>query len=57
VRRCRDAGSWTEEQAEHWWRDTPPVAHHDMVATAETEGALDCADLEERCGLTRRAVP
>lgn len=57
LRRCRDAGSWTEEQAEHWWRDTPPVPHHVSVATAETEGALGCADLEERCGLTRRAVP
>jgi serine/threonine-protein kinase len=57
LRRCRDAGGWTEEQAEHWWRDTPAAPSPSVVATAATEGALDCADLPERCGLTRRAVP
>ncbi len=57
LRRCRDAGGWTEEQAEHWWRDTPPAPSRVPSSGSATEGALNCGDLEERCALTRRAAP
>jgi len=45
---CRDAGSWSEEQAEQWWRAAPRPPEPSVPPPREDRYAVDCADVKER---------
>ena len=56
LRSCVDAGSWSEEQAEGWWRSTPRPSEPSPAPPAENPRAVGCADVKERvlCDLLAR---
>jgi len=48
LRRCAEAGSWSEEQAEQWWHSAPRPPEPSSPPPPEDRRALDCADVKER---------
>jgi eukaryotic-like serine/threonine-protein kinase len=48
LRGCLDAGSWSEEQAEHWWRAAPRPPEPSAALPPANRRAVDCADVKER---------
>ena len=56
LRRCRDASTWSEEQAEQWWHTVPRPPRRSAPLPPEDRRALGCADVKERvqCDLLAR---
>jgi serine/threonine protein kinase len=52
LRRCADAGSWSEQQAEAWWSAAPRQPAPSAPPAPPPRRALDCGDVKERvrCG-------
>jgi hypothetical protein len=48
LRRCQDAGTWSEEQAEQWWQTAPRPRVRSAPPAPQDRRALGCADMKER---------